>query len=147
MNHLVLHLHVLAGCLLAGGSLYQALVVVPLAARAGDARAALPSARRFFLWSAPALLVQTITGPMLAAVWLPDPAQWLPTQGALGAHVFAKIFCLGALAALFLSARLLLAPRVADGRWGMRALRLHAGMQALLAVCFVVLGVSIRLGG
>ncbi len=147
MNHLVLHLHVLAGCLLAGGSLYQALVVVPLAARAGDARAALPFARRFFLWAAPAVLVQAATGPMLAAVWLPDPAQWLPTQGALGAHVFAKLVSLGALVLVLASSRLVLVPRLLEGRWGMRALRAHAVAQALLAASFVLLGSSIRLGG
>ena len=41
MNALTLNLHVLAACILAGGSLVFTLIILPQARRAGDPKAAL----------------------------------------------------------------------------------------------------------
>jgi len=97
------------------------------------------------MYSAPALLVQVITGPMLAAWWVPDPTNWLPTHSTVSAHIFSKLFLLALLVPIFIHARVRMAPKVARGEWGFRALAVHAWLQMLLAVCFLIVGVSIRL--
>ncbi len=147
MNSLTLNLHILAACVLAGGNLILALVILPQARRHGDPKAVLGFLRRFFMLSAPSLLIQVITGPMLAAHWVPDPANWLPTAGGVSAHIFSKLFMLALLVPIFVHARLRMAPKVARGEWGFGALSWHAWLQTILAVCFLVVGVTIRLGG
>lgn len=146
MNALTLNLHILAGCLLVGGSLAQALVVLPQARRAGDPGVALDFLRRWFPWTLLAILIQAGTGPQLAMFWSPEPANWFPGGEDFSPHVFAKLFCLAVLIGLVLHGRFRTGPRVARGDWGIRALAWQIGPQALLAVCFAVLGVLIRLG-
>ncbi|MBC8328684.1 MAG: hypothetical protein ISR76_05825 [Planctomycetes bacterium] len=145
MNAITLNLHILAAVILAGGSLIAALVVLPQARQLGDPKVVLAFQRRFFLLAAPALLIQVITGPMLAAFWVPDPLNWLPGHSTVSAHIFGKLFMLVLLVPIFLHARFRMGPKVARGEWSFRAIAWHAVPQAILAVGFLVLGVSIRM--
>lgn len=147
MHALLLNLHILGAVIWAGGHLVLALVILPRAFRTGEIRVVRDFEHGYERFGLSALLVQVITGPLLAARWVPNPADWLPGHGTLSAHIFAKLFLLALTVLLALHGKLRMMKKVGRGEWGLKAMTWHIVPVTVLSVLFLVLGVSIRLGG
>jgi putative copper export protein len=142
---LVLTLHLLGAAVWTGGHLVLALGVLPGALRRRDPEPVRAFEARYERIAVPALLLQVVTGLLLAHRYLPDPAGWLSFATPLQAHVAAKLLLLAATLGLGLHARLRLVPRL-DART-LGPLAVHIVAITLVAVGFMVVGAGFRTGG
>lgn len=144
MYEILLLLHVLGATVWTGGHLVLALTVLPRVSRDG----AVEELRRFEAGyeriGIPALLLQVVTGVLLARRWASDPGRWFDFGDPYGRLVGLKLLLLAATLALALHARLRLIPRLHAGN--LRALAWHVVPVTLLAVLYVVVGLSFRTG-
>ncbi len=145
MFSLLLLFHVLGACIWAGGHLVLCLAVLPRALRARDPRIVADFERGFEKLGIPALVVQVLTGPMLALHYLPNMADWFRFQSVIADHVFAKLALLTLTVLLAAHARLRVLPQLDESR--LHALAWHIVPVTVIAVLMVILGVGLRTGG
>ncbi len=142
---IVLILHLLGAAVWTGGHLVLALGFLPRALAVGDPRIVLGFEERYERIGIPALLVQIVTGLVLAYRYLPDPASWFSFATPVASHVLLKLALLLVTLALAIDARLRLVPRLTRER--LPALAWHVGAVTVIAVLMVALGAGIRTGG
>ena len=141
----VIMLHVLGATVWTGGHLVLTLGFLPKALRERD-----PEVIRFFesryeRVGIPALLVQVVTGVILAFHYLPDFSSWFAFDNPTSTHIVLKLVLLGATLALALHARLRLVPNLAENN--LRYLAGHIVAVTVISVLFVLVGVGLRTGG
>lgn len=137
-------LHVLGACIWVGGHLVLALAVLPRALRSRDPAIVLDFEGGFEKLGIPALLVQVITGVLLARHWAPDFWHFAMPESPQAIIVAAKFGLLAATIALGLHARLRLIPRLSAAT--LPALAAHIVAVTVLGIGFVVAGVLLRTG-
>lgn len=142
---LLLVLHVLGATIWTGGHLVLALTVLPRALTKKDVTIIQDFEAGFERIGIPALLVQIVTGVLLALRALGPPNQWLDVGNPLARVVLVKLCMLLATLALALHARLRIIPKLTPQTLGLLAV--HISLVTILAVAFVVFGVSFRFGG
>ncbi len=145
MFQLVLILHLLGASVWTGGHLVLAIGFLPRALRRRDPGLLLDFESRFERIGIPALLVQIVTGLLLAWRYVPEPARWLSFESHVTGHIFVKLILLALTLALALDARLRLIPRLDARR--LPSLAAHVVAVTVLAVLFVAVGAGIRIGG
>jgi putative copper export protein len=138
-------LHLLGASVWVGGHLVLAFTVLPRALRANDAGIVRDFEAGFERIGIPALLLQVVTGVLLALHWVPDVGTWFTGATPQARLVLAKLGCLAATIALAAHARLSIIPRLDETT--LRPLAWHIRGVTGVAVAFVVLGVGIRTGG
>lgn len=140
----MLLLHVLAATVWTGGHLVLALSILP---RALSVRSVV-DLQRFeaaYEWvGIPALAIQVASGGWLAYRLVPDFARWFDVDDPLGRMVGMKLVLLAITVAFALDARLRVIPRLSPAN--LNALAWHVIPVTVLAVLFVVVGVSFRTG-
>lgn len=141
----VLGLHLLGATVWTGGHLVLAFGVLPGALRARDPARLAGFERTYSPVGIPALLVQVATGLWLALLRAPEWTHWIAPTTAGERAVTLKLACLAATAALALSAKFLVLPTL-DAR-GLPLMAAHVAGVTVLAVLFVILGLSFRVGG
>lgn len=141
----MLTLHVLGATVWTGGHIVLVSAVLVEALRRRDPEIVRSFEARYERVALPALAVQVVTGLWLAAVYVPEPRQWLAFDTPVSRLVGLKLLFLAATLALAADARLRLLPRLAAGE--LRALAWHIVPVSVLAVLLAVAGVGIRLGG
>lgn len=142
--YVVLVLHVLGATVWTGGHLVLALSVLPQALRAKQAAIVSEYESRFERVGMPALGLQVVTGLWLAHHLLGAPSNWFEDNG-VARVVQVKLVLLAATATLALIARVRVIPRLDDDNLPRLATYIRA--VTILAVLFVLAGVSIRSGG
>jgi putative copper export protein len=144
MYGLIPFLHVLGATIWTGGHIVLSVVVLPgvLRERAPDRLLRFEAA--FEKIGMPALLVQVITGVLLAKRLIPDFAGWFDFSNPVAHVVVTKLTLLAITVALALDARFRVLPkfdasRLTDMAW-------HIVPVTVLSVLFVATGVSFRAG-
>ncbi|MCB9898657.1 MAG: CopD family protein [Planctomycetes bacterium] len=138
-------LHVLGAAIWTGGHLVLATTVLPRVLRERDVPGLLRFEEGFETIGMPALLVQIVTGILLALHHVPDMARWFAFDDRAGVLVFVKLLLLAATAALALHAKQKVLPGLDAER--LPAMAWHIVPVTVLAVLFVFVGVAIRTGG
>jgi putative copper export protein len=138
-------LHVLGATVWVGGHLMLTLSVLPRALRQQDVPAIQRFEQAFERIGIPALLIQIATGLRLASMYAP-PSRWLGFDDHISRHLSFKLIALACTLGLAAHARLSLVPRLRPGA-PLRKLAWHIVLVTVLAVWFVLVGVSFRVGG
>lgn len=144
MYGLILFLHILGATIWTGGHVVLSVVVLPgvLSDRAPDKLLRFETA--FEKIGMPALLVQVVTGVLLAKRLIPDFAGWFDFSNPVAHVVVTKLVLLALTVALALDARLRVLPNL-DQR-GLTDMAWHIVPVTVLSVLFVAAGVSFRTG-
>ena len=144
MHGLMLLLHILAATIWTGGHLVLSLVVLPRVLK-NKSPAELLRFESGYEWiGIPALLVQVTTGLWLAYSLVPDVSQWFSFQTGVSRVIAFKLTLLAATIALAADARLRIVPNLSEDK--LVALAWHIVPVTVVAVLFVVVGVSFRTG-
>ncbi|MFQ5710043.1 MAG: CopD family protein [bacterium] len=141
----LIFIHMLGATIWAGGHLVLSLAILPQALRTKDAEVVKQFEEKFERLGIPALLIQILTGLRLAYLFLPDVSSWWGFSSRVSTHITLKFILLGLTLLLALHARIRLIPRLQSHR--LNFLAFHIVAVTVLAVLFVGVGVSIRVGG
>lgn len=123
----------------------MSLGFLPKALKGKDSAAISQFERKFEKIGIPALILQIVTGLWLAYLFLPDFSAWFDFSERVSAHITLKLILLALTLALAIHARFRLIPRLQPHT--LNFLALHIIAVTVLAVLFVLVGVSIRIGG
>jgi putative copper export protein len=140
----ILLLHVLGATVWAGGHLVLAVTILPRVLRERSPAELLRFESAYERIGMPALVIQVATGLWLAHRMVPDPARWLAFSDPLSRLVGTKLVLLAITIALALDARLRIIPKLSEKN--LVALAWHIVPVTLIAILFVVVGVSFRTG-
>ena len=144
MYGILLLLHVLAATVWTGGHIVLSVVVLPRVLRERSPEQLLQFESVYEKIGMPALVIQIITGLLLAYHMLPDIGEWLNFSNPVS-HVLALKFTLLALTFGFaLDARFRVIPNLSEKTLGVMAW--HIVPVTLFSILFVVAGVSFRTG-
>ena len=144
MHGLLLFLHVVAATLWTGGHLVLAIVVLPRVLKERSPAQLLRFESGYEKIGMPALVVQVVTGLMLAWRLLPDFAQWFDLSNPISRLVALKLLFLALTLGFAIDARLRVIPRLSEEN--LVAVAWHIIPVAVFSVVFVFLGVSFRAG-
>ncbi|MDD3650009.1 CopD family protein [Immundisolibacter sp.] len=144
MYGLILFLHILGATVWTGGHIVLSVVVLPgvLRGRAPDQLLRFEAA--FEKIGMPALLVQVVTGIVLARRLIPDVADWFDFSNPVAHVVVTKLTLLAVTVALALDARFRVLPKLDASR--LTDMAWHIVPVTVLSVLFVAAGVSFRAG-
>jgi putative copper export protein len=142
---LLVILHLLGASVWVGGHLVLCLSVLPRALRARDPQPVREFEGGFERIGIPALVLQVVTGLVLALRWAPDPSTWLWPTTPAAALIRLKLALLAATILLAIDARLRLVPHLDARR--LPALAWHIVAVTVIAVLMLVAGAGIRTGG
>lgn len=144
MFDILLLLHLLGATIWTGGHLVLSLVVLPGVLRRRSAGELLRFESGYEKIGIPALLVQVITGIMLAWRMVPDVTRWFSFDGSVSQLVGIKLLLLLVTAVFAVDARLRIIPNLSENN--LVALAWHVIPVTIISVLFVVVGVSFRTG-
>ncbi len=138
----IILLHILVATIWVGGHLVLALGFLPAILKNKDLDLLNSFESRYEKVGMPALLILVVTGIYMALYYLPFTA-WFNFDHHLSRHITLKLILLATTIALALHARLRLIPNLSTGN--LRLLAVHIIAITVVAVLFVVTGLSIRL--
>lgn len=139
---LLILFHVLGACIWVGGHLVLALSVLPKALKEKDPDVVRIFEERFERVGIPALILQTITGLRLAAIYV-DVKDWFSFSNVMYAHISVKLILLISTVILALHARLFIIPKL--NRDNLSFLALHIIVITIIAVALMFTGLNFRL--
>ncbi|WP_406611171.1 copper resistance protein CopD [Agarivorans sp. JK6] len=140
---LLLLAHLIAATIWTGGHIVLCLVILPKVLRAKSPEMLLDFEQAFEKVGMPALIIQVITGLLLAYHWLPDVSLWFSMSNPISHGIAGKLILLALTFGLALDAKLRVLPKLSSNNlWDMA---LHIIAVTLLSVGFVALGLSFRL--
>lgn len=143
MHKYIILLHVLAATIWVGGHLVLAIGILPSVVKYGNLDLLNAFESKYEKVGIPALLILVITGVYMAISYLPVN-EWFNFSNNLSKHISIKIILLGITVALALHARLKLIPNLSVN--DLIVLAVHIIAITVVAVMFVVTGLSFRLG-
>jgi len=144
MYELLLLLHILAATVWTGGHIVLSLVVLPRVLKERSPEELLKFESVYEKIGMPALIVQVVTGFMLAHRMLPNVSEWFNLSNPI-AHVLAAKFILLALTIGFaIDARLRVIPVLSEKN--LKDMAWHIVPVTIFSVLFVIAGVSFRTG-
>jgi putative copper export protein len=140
----MLLLHIVAATIWTGGHLVLSLVVLPRVLKHRSPSELLQFESGYELIGIPALLIQVATGLWLAYNLVPDVSQWFSLADGVSRLIGFKLTLLATTIALAADARLRIVPNLSADN--LVALAWHVVPVTVIAVLFVVVGVSFRTG-
>lgn len=144
MFELSLLLHVLAATIWTGGHIVLSLVVLPRVLRERAPAVLLQFESGYERIGIPALVVQVVTGLVLAHRLLGPDGAWFDWSNPISRGVMLKLLLLATTVGFAIDARLRLIPRLSEEN--LTALAWHVVPVTLISVAFVFVGVSFRTG-
>ncbi|MEX2481249.1 MAG: CopD family protein [Gammaproteobacteria bacterium] len=144
MYGMLLFFHILAATVWTGGHLILATTILPRALRGRSVDELLRFESAFERIGIPALLIQVVTGLLLAQRMIPDIGQWLDFDSPFSRLIGTKLILLLLTIALAVHARLRVIPRLSQDR--LTVLAWHVIPVTVISVLFVLVGVSFRTG-
>ncbi|WP_159737217.1 CopD family protein [Vibrio atypicus] len=144
MYGILLTLHILAATIWTGGHIVLAVVVLPRVLRERSAQRLLDFESVYEKIGMPALIIQIITGFMLAYRMLPDVSLWFDMSIPIAHGIAAKLILLLLTFAFALDARFRVIPKLSASN--LKDMALHIIPVTLFSILFVIVGVSFRVG-
>ena len=136
--------HILGATVWTGGHIVLSLAVLPRVLKENSPERLLEFESAFERIGKPAMLVQIITGLLLAHRLLPDVYLWLDWSNPVSRVVGMKLMLLASTILLAADAKLRVLPKLSNKNlWDMAA---HIIAVTLLSVLFVIVGVSFKTG-
>ena len=136
--------HILGATVWTGGHIVLSLAVLPRVLKENSPERLLEFESAFERIGKPAMLVQIITGLLLAHRLLPDVYLWLDWSNPFSRVVGMKLMLLALTILLAADAKLRVLPKLSNKNlWDMAA---HIIAVTLLSVLFVIVGVSFKTG-
>ena len=140
----LLLLHILAATIWTGGHIVLAVAVLPRVLKESSPQLLLNFESAYEKIGMPALIVQIITGVMLAHRLLPDISQWFNTSNPVAYPIIAKLGLLALTVGFAVSARFRVIPNLSPANLNVMAW--HIVSVTVISILFVVVGVSFRTG-
>ncbi len=123
------------------------VVVLPKAKREQNPLAVVEFERSFEKLGMPSLLVQILTGPMIAMRYVPM-SDWFLWQTEAQDHIASKVILLGVILLLALSMKLRVMPRLKAGdASALRSAATHVHTVTFLSFLMIFMGLSLHTGG
>lgn len=140
----LLLLHILSATIWTGGHIVLSVVILPKVLRERSPEQLLSFESVFEKIGMPALIVQVLTGLMLAQRLVPDVSQWFDMTNPVSHAIAAKLTLLALTFGFAIDARFRVIPALSknnlvDMAW-------HIIPVTVFSVLFVVVGVSFRTG-
>lgn len=140
MHKILLILHIFGACIWVGGHLYLLICLLPDILKRRDVKALLAFEQSYEKLGMGALIVQVVTGILMARQILPW-ALW--GVGGYVAHlIWLKLLWLGLTLCVAMHAQVRIIPNLSPKTLPIMAV--HIGLIALFSVCFVLTGVAFR---
>ena len=144
MYGILLFFHVLGATIWTGGHIILSVVILPKVLREKSPEQLLSFEAVYEKIGMPALIVQVITGFLLARRMLPDTSDWFDFSNPL-THALALKFILLALTAGFaIDARFRVIPNLSEKN--LKVMAWHILPVTIFSILFVFAGVSFRTG-
>ena len=140
MKWLIL-LHVLGATIWAGGHLILSICFLPKALKEKNIRILLDFEKQYERVGIPALLLQVITGFMMATIYVPVD-DWFSLATPHHSYLWVKIVLLLSTIGFAIHARLFIIPNLTVEK--LPSLAFHIITATVLAVSFVITGMSFR---
>ncbi|MEI6894983.1 MAG: CopD family protein [Colwellia sp.] len=144
MYGLLLLLHILAATIWTGGHIVLSVVVLPKVLRDRSPEALLSFESVYEKIGMPALIIQVITGLMLAYRMVPDFSQWFDISNPVSQAIMAKLALLTLTLGFAIDARLRVIPNLSPSTLKVMAWRIIP--VTIFSIMFVIVGVSFRTG-
>ncbi|MEN9465481.1 MAG: hypothetical protein RL217_1662 [Pseudomonadota bacterium] len=144
MYGILILLHMLAATIWTGGHIILSVVVLPKVLKEQSPKALLDFESVYEKIGMPALIVQVVTGLMLAHRMLPDIAQWFNAANPIAHSIMAKLTLLALTLGFALDARFRVIPNLSPAN--LKVMAWHIIPVTLFSILFVVVGVSFRTG-
>ena len=144
MYGLLLLLHLLAATIWTGGHIVLSLVVLPKVLKEQSPEQLLNFESVYEKIGMPALVVQVITGVLLAHRLLPDVTQWFDPANPIARPIMTKLILLALTIGFAIDARLRIIPVLSPGN--LIVMAWHIIPVTIFSILFVVIGVSFRTG-
>ncbi len=144
MYGILILLHMLAATIWTGGPIILSVVVLPKVLKEQSPQALLDFESVYEKIGMPALIVQVVTGLMLAHRMLPDIAQWFNAANPIAHSIMAKLALLTLTIGFALDARFRVIPNLSPAN--LKVMAWHIIPVTLFSILFVVVGVSFRTG-
>ncbi|MCQ1060078.1 CopD family protein [Photobacterium sp. ZSDE20] len=144
MFGLLLSLHIISATIWTGGHIVLSLVILPSVLKNHNPQQLTDFEQVYEKIGMPALIVQVVTGLMLAYRMLPDITLWFDTSIPIAHGIMAKLFLLAITILFALDARFRVIPKLSpDNLWDMAW---HIIPVTVASVLFALVGVSFRVG-
>jgi len=140
----LLLLHLLAATIWTGGHIILSTVILPRVLREKSPDLLLEFEQKYEKIGMPALVVQVITGLMLAHNLVPDFSLWFDMSNPVSHGIAAKLLLLFLTVCFALSARFRVIPNLSEKN--LVTMACHIVPVTILSILFVVVGVSFRTG-
>lgn len=144
MYGILLLLHILAATVWTGGHIVLSIVVLPRALKERSPEQLLSFESVYEKIGMPALIIQIITGLMLAYNLLPDISEWFNLNNPIAYALIAKFTLLALTFGFAIDARFRVIPALSEKNLNVMAW--HIIPVTVFSVLFVVVGVSFRTG-
>lgn len=146
-HSILLFLHVLGACVWFGGHMVLSFVVLPKAKKAQDPSILVEFEQSFERLGIPALVVQVLTGPILALRYAPV-GDWFLWQNETQDHIASKLLVLVIIVFLAVSMKRKVLPRLRAGETkALRAAAGHVHTVTFLSFLLILTGLSLHTGG
>ncbi|WDE06694.1 CopD family protein [Thalassomonas viridans] len=144
MYGLLLALHLIAATIWTGGHIVLSLVILPKVLKRRSAQLLLDFESAYEKIGMPALIIQVVTGLMLAYHLLPDVSLWFDMSVPVAHGIAAKLSLLALTVLFALDARFRVIPKLSEAN--LVDMAWHIIPVTVFSVLFVLAGVSFRAG-
>ncbi len=145
MNHVYLILHLLGACIWIGGHLLLLIRYLPQAINENEPDIVKSFEKKFEPLGLPALLLQIITGILLAYHYNVRIENWFSFSNGIEIVVSIKLMLLLSTLVLAVHARIFIIPKLSSRN--LTQLGIHILLINILAIAMLVMGTFIRKGG
>ena len=144
MYGILLLLHILSATIWTGGHIVLSVVVLPAALKEKSPERLIDFESVYETIGMPALIVQVVTGIMLAHRLLPNVSQWFNFANPISHAIVAKLILLALTVGFAIDARFRVIPGLSKETLGVMAW--HIVPVTLFSILFVFVGVAFRTG-
>jgi putative copper export protein len=144
MYGILLLLHILSATIWTGGHIVLSVVVLPRVLRERSPEMLLNFESVYEKIGMPALIVQVITGLVMAYRLVPDVSQWFNMANPISHPIAAKLILLALTIGFAINARFRVIPVLSQNNLVVMAW--HIIPVTILSILFVIVGVSFRTG-
>lgn len=144
MYGILLLLHLLSATVWTGGHIVLAVVVLPRVLEERSPEMLLAFESVYEKIGMPALIVQVVTGLLLAHRLVPDIGEWFNMANPVSHSISAKLILLALTAGFAVNARFRVIPALSKDN--LEVMAGHIVAVTVLSVLFVIVGVSFRTG-
>jgi putative copper export protein len=145
MHHFFLVLHLLAASIWIGGHLLLLIRYLPEALKNSSAEIITDFEKKFELIGIPALLIQIITGILMAYHYDVGVSKWFTFENQIEKVISLKLMLLFTTLILAIHARLFIIPKL--NKNNLKQLGWHILLVNIIAIAMLILGSFIRFGG